>query len=170
MKNRILKILVLIYLAIVVALSLYLFMYNSLGTSGTKNYTVFSAQDMKHFKSGSLVIAKKYTDIKENDKIVYYNFYTNKNKILDGKVSSFEKTNENETTYLLDSGRFVSSSYLISNKENCLIIPLLGYIFSILTSTWGYLLFATIPTLVLFIYQLHKLIKDKEGVSSAKKN
>lgn len=143
-------------------------MYNSLGTSGTKKYTVFSAYDMNSFKNGSLVIAKKHTNIKEKNQIIYYNFYTNKNKILDGKVLSLEKTNEHETTYVLDNGRFVSSSYLISNKENCLVIPILGYIFFILTSTWGYLIFATIPTLILFIYQLHKLIEDKEGVNSAK--
>lgn len=159
MRSVISKILILIYLLIVMVLSLYLFMYNPIGVNSNKKYTVFTSENLNSFKDNELVIVKKKLDIKTNDRIFFYNFYTNKIKILEGKVVSLEKTNEKEITYELDNRRFVSNNYVIGNINDTKSIPLIGFVFKTLSSTWGYLIFALIPTMILFIYQLNNFLK-----------
>lgn len=159
MRSIISRVLILIYLLIVITVSGYIFMYDSLGISSDKKYTIFASENLKSFKEGSLIIAKKNHHIKVNDSILFYNFYTNKNKILEGKVISYEKTNDDVITYELDNQRFVSSNYVLGNLDDANTIPLLGYVFKTLTSAWGYLLFALIPTMILFVYQLNNFIK-----------
>lgn len=168
MNNRAAKIITVIYLLIVLVLSLYLFMFNSFKTNPDRKHLVFSANNLSSIKNGTLVIAKKSTNININDNILFYNFYTNKNKILEGKIISQETTNENETTFELENNRFVSSSYVICNTKDAIKIPCLGSIFNTLTNTWGYLLFALIPTMTLFIFQLNSFLQTFGGDENGK--
>lgn len=172
MRSIVSKILILIYLLIVIVLSLYLFMYNPLGLNINKKYTMFTSENLNSFKDNELIIVKNNSNIKINDQILFYNFYTNRIKILEGKVVSLEKTNKQEVTYELDNKRFVSNSYVIGKINNTKSIPLIGFIFKYLTSTWGYLLFALIPTMILFVYQLNNFLKPTilGGVNYDKKD
>lgn len=149
-----------IYLSFVVLLSLYLFMYSRFGTSSVGKYVVFCSSDLKTFNDGSLIIIKhEKDDLVEGDDILFYNVYTAKRGVLEQKIKSKERLNENETTYELDNNRFVSSSYVIGNSKNAKSIPILGYIFNVLSSPIGYLTFALIPTLVMFVFQVYGVLK-----------
>lgn len=172
MNKRITRILIIIYLFLVMILSLYLFMYNPFESPTTKRYSIFSAENLKTIPDGSLVIMKKNKDIKKDDSILFFNFYTNRKTILEAKVVDLEKLNEKETTYELDTNRYVSSSYVIGNINQAKTIPFIGYIFKLLISAEGYLIFALIPTMILFIYQLHFFLKTTNfyGDQSVKKN
>jgi len=153
-------ILVCIYLFFVVILTLYLFMYNRFGTSSAGGYVVFANRDIDQFNKGSLIVIKRDTNsIKIGDDILFYNVFTTKVGVMSNKVISKEKTNEKETTYGLANNRFVSSSNVLGKVNNSIEIPLLGYVFEVLSSSFGYLFFALIPTLSLFIYQVNALLK-----------
>lgn len=153
MKKIISKILLLIYLFIIILISFYIFL-----RSNNKNLHVFSASNLKSINNGTLVFAKKSKNIKVGDKIIYLNFYTNKNKVLEGTILSTEKD-----TYELTNNRFVSNTYLIGTIKDTVKIPLLGYPFSLLTSPSGYLVFALFPSFILFIYYLYSFIESKKN-------
>lgn len=154
------RVLVCIYLSFVVILSLYLFMYGRFGTSSVGKYVVFSSNDSKSFNNGSLVIVKHDSEnLKIGDSILFYNVYTTKKGVLEQKVISKEKTNEKEITYGLDNNKFVSSSYVIGSTEKATSIPILGHIFKVLSSSIGYLTLALIPTLIMFVFQVHGVLK-----------
>lgn len=154
------KVLVCIYLLLVVILTLYLFMYTRYGTSSVGKTILFSNNNIDSFKKGSLIIIKNNNnDYKIGDDIIFYNVYNMKSGVLHQKIVSKENTNDKEITYELNNNRFISSSNVIGKVKDSIEIPLLGYIFSILTSTMGYLVFALIPTLSLFIYQLNNILK-----------
>ncbi len=149
-----------IYLFFVVLITLYLFMYNRFGTSSLGNYVVFSNRSLDVFKKGSLVFVRKdYDSVKKGDSILFYNIYTLKGNILDGKVMVIDKTNEKEDTIKLDNGRYISSSYVIGKTKNSIEIPLLGYLTIALSSNLGYLFFVILPTTTLFLYQINNIFK-----------
>lgn len=140
-------------------LSIYLFMYDSRSLNSSRKLLVFAADKLDSFSNGSLVFVKKNPKIKLDEDVLFYNFYTNKIKVLEGRVVASEKLNENETTYELKNGRYVSDDYVIAMSNKATAIPLIGYPFSLLTTSAGYLIFALLPTAGLFIYQLNNFLR-----------
>lgn len=154
------RVLVCVYLSFVVILSLYLFMYSRFGTSSVGKYVVFNAENIKSFSNGSLVVSKhEEKELNIDDSILFYNVYSTKKGVLEQKIVSKEKINEKEITYGLDNNKFVSSSYVIGSVSKSNAIPLLGHIFKVLSSSFGYLIFALIPTLFMFVLQVRQLTK-----------
>lgn len=145
-------------------------MYDTRAINSERKHVVFSSDNLNSFANGNLVIVKKSKDISKNDQALFYNFYTNKFKVLEGKVVDKVKTNDREITYELENGRFVSSDYVIAKSKTAVSIPLLGFVFAVLTTSPGYLTFALLPTAALFIYQLNNFIKINKGEKDVKKN
>jgi len=154
------RVLVCLYLSFVVILSLYLFMYSHFGTSSIGKYVVFCSFNLKTFNDGSLIVLKhEKENLDIGDNILFYNVYTTKRGVLEQKIKSKEELNDKEITYELDNNRFVSSSYVIGNSKRAISIPILGYVFKILSSSIGYLFFALIPTLIMFVFQVYIIFK-----------
>ena len=154
------RVLVLIYLSFVVILSLYLFMYSRFGTSSVGRYVIFNANNISSVKGGSLVLIKNdVSSIEVGESIFLYNVYSTKKGVLENKVTYKEKLNEEETTYGLDNNKSVSSSYVLGEVNKAKIIPILGYVFNFLSSPLGYLFFALVPTLLMFVFQVHTIFK-----------
>lgn len=152
MKNTSKRILVIIYLLIVIIITFYLIIFKHNGKK-----IVIIDNKIKSFKKYSLLIVKKNDKIKVNDKIIYYNFYTNKRKILEGKIKEIIKE-DNIKTYLLSNKRFVSEDHFISNVNNIIEIPIIGLFFVFLTSIYGYFIFIFIPVISIFLYQFRRLL------------
>ena len=145
----------LIYLIIVVSVTTLLFSFNKFGIAEINNKTIF---ETKVYKEGSLIIATKDIDkIKINDEIFYYNTLEIPTAIKVSKVTEIEKTNEEETTFTLDTKTKISSSKVIGKTKDAKIIPVLGTVLNILTSSLGYLLFIVLPILFLLIYLVYLL-------------
>lgn len=160
------KLVVIIYILIALLISFYIFSYNKFGTPEFGDTTLLVAKNLELFSDGSLVIVKKdYHNLKHGDNILFYDSYNATKKILEAKVLSSEKTNESETTIMLDNGMFLSSSYFIGTSSDSYEIYFIGYIISVLSSKIGYMIFVIMPISVIFILELRVLSnKITEGV------
>lgn len=157
MKKIIKKTLFVIYIFIALLVSFYLFIVRK--PSNQKKHLI--AKDLESFQNYSLLIIKSTSKVKVNDRILFYNFYTNKEKVLEGKVVEIEET-ENSKTYKLDNNRFVSDTYFIANLKDVKKTPIVGIFFLIFLNFWGYFFFILIPLLMIFIYLIISLYKEKK--------
>lgn len=149
-----------VYLFFVVIITSYLFVYNRFGTASFNKIVVFSNREIDSIKKGALIFMKRdHLSVKKGDTILFYNVYNLKGNVLEGKVVDIEKTNEDENTLKLDNGRFLSSSYVIGKTKDAFVIPLVGYVTQVISSTMGYLFFVILPTFSLLIYQINNIFK-----------
>lgn len=149
------------YIIVITIATICLFAYNDFQVPEFGNKTVISAKNLTGFKNGSLLIIDKNIDkIEEGNSILYYDTYTTNNIITIHKIKSKEKTNEMETTFILENDNLLSSKYVIGSTKQIVSIPFVGYFFSFITSSLGYLVCIIVPLLMLLIYEVFMLRKE----------
>lgn len=134
-------------------------MYDSSRNFNNQGSILFVSEGLESIKDGTLVIGRNKEKIKVNDHILFYNFYTNQKKILEGQVLNLEEKTNSSFTYEIENNRFVPSRYVIGNLQDSLKIPHLGAIFNFLSTPLTYFAFALLPTFALFFYHLFNLFK-----------
>lgn len=137
----------------------YLYSFNRYGYSDISGVTIFPSYGNDWFNNGSLILSKK-GQVNQGDRVIFYNSYNASYEILVDKVISYEVTNEFENTYLLGSGKYLSSSYIIGTDETSIQIPLLGFLFSFFSSKLAYLIIYVIPIFGFFAYQVWEILKS----------
>lgn len=145
-----------LYLILIIILTVCLFTINPFKGSKIGNRTIISlSNNLKGYKKGSLLIVTK-EKIKVGDNILYYDTSKGKKSLKITNVKKIINTNQTETTYVVKNNLFLSDEYVLGTDKTIKSIPFLGYIYSILISSVGYLIVVIIPITTYFIMTLRK--------------
>ena len=145
-----------LYLILIIILTECLFTINPFKGSKIGNRTIISlSNNLKGYKKGSLLIVTK-EKIKVGDNILYYDTSKGKKSLKITNVKKIINTNQTETTYVVKNNLFLSDEYVLGTDKTIKSIPFLGYIYSILISSIGYLIVVIIPITTYFIMTLRK--------------
>ena len=145
-----------LYLILIIILTVCLFTINPFKGSKIGNRTIISlSNNLKSYKKGSLLIVTK-EKIKVGDNILYYDTSKGKKSLEITNVKKIINTNQTETTYVVKNNLFLSDEYVLGTDKTIKSIPFLGYIYSILISSIGYLIVVIIPITTYFIMTLSK--------------
>lgn len=145
-----------LYLILIIILTVCLFTINPFKGSKIGNRTIISlSNNLKSYKKGSLLIVTK-EKIKVGDNILYYDTSKGKKNLEITNVKKIINTNQTETTYVVKNNLFLSDEYVLGTDKTIKSIPFLGYIYSILISSIGYLIVVIIPITTYFIMTLRK--------------
>lgn len=145
-----------LYLILIIILTVCLFTINPFKGSKIGNRTIISlSNNLKSYKKGSLLIVTK-EKIKIGDNILYYDTSKGKKSLEITNVKKIINTNQTETTYVVKNNLFLSDEYVLGTDKTIKSIPFLGYIYSILISSIGYLIVVIIPITTYFIMTLRK--------------
>ena len=144
------------YLILIIILTVCLFTINPFKGSKIGNRTIISlSNNLKSYKKGSLLLVTK-EKIKVGDDILYYDTSNGKKSLKITNVKKIINTNQTETTYVVKNNLFLSDEYVLGTDKTIKSIPFLGYIYSILISSIGYLIVVIIPITTYFIMTLRK--------------
>lgn len=145
-----------LYLILVIILTICLFTINPFKGSKIGNKTIIGlSNNLKSYKKGSLLLVTK-EKIKVGDNILYYDTSNGKKSLKITNVKKIINTNQTETTYVVKNNLFLSDEYVLGTDKTIKSIPFLGYIYSILISSIGYLIVVIIPITTYFIMTLRK--------------
>lgn len=145
-----------LYLILIIILTVCLFTINPFKGSKIGNRTIISlSNNLKGYKKGSLLLVTK-EKIKVGDNILYYDTSKGKKSLKITNVKKIINTNQTETTYVVKNNLFLSDEYVLGTDKTIKSIPFLGYIYSILISSIGYLIVVIIPITTYFIMTLRK--------------
>ena len=145
-----------LYLILIIILTVCLFTINPFKGSKIGNRTIISlSNNLKSYKKGSLLIVTK-EKIKVGDNILYYDTSNGKKSLKITNVKKIINTNQPETTYVVKNNLFLSDEYVLGTDKTIKSIPFLGYIYSILISSIGYLIVVIMPITTYFIMTLRK--------------
>lgn len=145
-----------LYLILIIILTVCLFTINPFKGSKIGNRTIISlSNNLKSYKKGSLLIVTK-EKIKVGNNILYYDTSKGKKNLEITNVKKIINTNQTETTYVVKNNLFLSDEYVLGTDKTIKSIPFLGYIYSILISSIGYLIVVIIPITTYFIMTLRK--------------
>ena len=141
---------------LIIILTVCLFTINPFKGSKIGNRTIISlSNNLKSYKKGSLLIVTK-EKIKAGDDILYYDTSKGKKSLKITNVKKIINTNQTETTYVVKNNLFLSDEYVLGTDKTIKSIPFLGYIYSILISSIGYLIVVIMPITTYFIMTLRK--------------
>lgn len=141
---------------LIIILTVCLFTINPFKGSKIGNRTIISlSNNLKGYKKGSLLIVTK-EKIKVGDNILYYDTSKGKKSLRITNVKKIINTNQTETTYVVKNNLFLSDEYVLGTDKTIKSIPFLGYIYSILISSIGYLIVVIMPITTYFIMTLRK--------------
>lgn len=145
MKKIVLNIFIGVYLIITVLITYVLLSYNKYNIAEFNNSYLFADKS-------NLMIVNKDDNIKNGDDIYYYG---NNGKIKMGKVNSIS-----DNIYTLDNEYALDKDSVLGNKNEAKSYAILGSIYSILTSKWGYLFIIIFPMLIAFVYEIYEIVKE----------
>ena len=150
------KIIIFIYVFIVLIATFIMFTFTSFSNSTIGSITIIGLdKNIGNYDKGSLLIATK-SNIQKNDNILFYDIIGGKSVLKQDKVKKIINTNKNETTYVIDDNKFISSDYVISNTQNIYLVPLFGYVYLFLANKYVYFLTIILPIFLYFLYQFRK--------------
>lgn len=162
MKKVVLNIFIIIYFIITVLVTVSLLSYNDFNVSTINNHSLVTKKNGSDLKisNSDLLIIDNTIDVKEGDDIYYYDTYASPIDIKIEKVKEVENINENEKTITMDNGSIISSEYVIGKENASKEYAVVGAIYNVLTSRWGYLFIIILPMLMAFVYEIYEIIRE----------
>ncbi len=161
MKKVLINILIILYFLITIIVTYSLLSYNKYNIVETDNkYILTIKEENNDFKQSDLLIIKKTSDYKKGDYVFYYDTYATKITVKYAKVGNVKKINAKEKEIELDNNLILSSENILGRKQDTSSYKMLGTIFNLLTSKWGYLFVIIFPMLIAFIYELYAIFKE----------
>ena len=161
MKKIIINILFIIYFIITILVTHSLLSYNKYNISEFNNhYLLTLKENIAGIKKSDLLSIKKSDDFKVNDYVFYYDAHGSKVTIKIAQIKKIESVSDQEKTIVLDNELILSSENILGTISNTTRYPLLGNVYNILTSKWGYPIIIILPMLVAFIYEVYEIAKE----------
>ncbi len=178
MKNflKIIGVIILVpYIIIAIALTVFLLNYNDYGVTEIGGKTLINVNDdalAPTYKKGDLIVVKnqKPDEINANDYIFFYERNQEKKTVIINlaKVISKRKINDTETTFKLEGDVDYSSEFVIGTNKDVKVYNSLGSIVSALESRWVFLFFIIVPLLFIFLYEIYEfVIEVKKNMKEA---
>lgn len=151
-KKKVFKIIwnIIQILIVIYAITIISFMYasNRFGYSEVGNYVL-------NIKNNDLLFILKDTKYKVGDKVYYYAVVKERYSIISGKITDIDKNK----VYVVLNGEKVPFAKLIGKTYTK--VPILGWILKKLKNLIYFMLFVSLPLLIVFSYQTYKFIKEK---------
>lgn len=138
---NIMQIIIIIYVILIVS---YMSISNRYGFSETSNYVLNVDKDQ-------LSVIKKSTKFKVGDTVYYYSVRNEKYRIFSSKVV------EKGKSYIFSNGDKIPASKLIGKTSKK--VPVVGFILNRLKNSFFFLLFVSVPVLLVFGYRTYIFIK-----------
>lgn len=150
-----------LYLIVVIILTVLLLCYNDYKVSVVGGNSLIIIDDNSDkYKSGDLVVFPKTSndEVSVGDEIFFYEVTNGLASINVGSVTNVEKISDSQSTYTINDNHDISSDSLIGKTSTAKCYSGLGSILSIFESKYGFLLLVILPTLVLFLYEVYRVI------------
>lgn len=150
-----------IYLVIIIILTILLLSYNEYKVSVINgNSLVIIDEKSDKYNDGDLIIFKKVEnkDVSVGDEVYFYEVTNGLSSIEYGTVTEVKTITDTESTFTINGNHDISSESLIGKSESSTRYADVGKILSILESKYVFLIIVILPTLILFLYELYKLI------------
>ena len=96
----------------------------------------------------------------EGDTIFYYDGYNSSAKVKISKIKNIELVKEDYSLYTLENDLTINADSILGTTKNTTSYSILGSIYSIVTSKWGYLIIIIMPMLAAFICEIYQIIKE----------
>ena len=145
MRKVVFNVFICIYVVITIFITYILLSYNEHNIAEFNKFYLISDKS-------DLVVVYKDSSI-NNDNYIYY--YGNNGKIKIGKVNSIS-----DGIYTLDNEYTLDKNNILGSKDNSKSYCVLGSLYHILTSKWGYLFIIVFPMLIAFIYEIYEIVKE----------
>lgn len=154
-----LEVFIIIY---VIILTSFILSRNSYGFTQFGNkvmvyVSIFDVQNIENVDKDDLLIIRTTDYINENDLIYYYAVSNEKYVVKSNRILSVIN-NDDGLSYQVDDNEksYISASRVIGTYSKR--VSKLGGLFSFLESGLGFLLFALIPIVIVFVYQLFDFV------------
>ena len=167
MTGRLLKIIsnvLFVILGIVLLLAIYSFIsINILNNKYVNffNYTFFEvASDSMApvITTNDLIIVKLTKEVEVGNNIFFYEVTNGVPSINLGEVTEVVTISDVESTYTINNNHDISSENFIGKTSTATTYRNLGTILNILESRIGFLVLIVLPTLLLFLYEIYRVI------------
>lgn len=145
MKKVVFNIFICIYVVITILVTYVLLSYNEHNVAEFNKFYLISDKS-------DLVVINKDDNINIGDNVYYYG---NNGKIKIGKVNSIS-----DGIYTLDNEYTLDKDSILGSKDNSKSYCVLGSLYHILTSKWGYLFIIIFPMLIAFVYEIYEIVKE----------
>lgn len=161
MKRVLTNIIVIIYIAIAIIVTLCLLNYNEYKVTefGDKTLIIIDDKTLEpSYSKGDLVIADKSTlsETKQGEKIFFYS----DNKIKLGEVQQINKYEGMDSTFILTGNYQIVEDDVIGNVNSAKVYGTLGTILGAIESKWGFLFLIIFPAVLAFLYEIMQVVKE----------
>ena len=174
MKNRIISVLIGIWIIVAIFTTVCLLSFNKYRVAEFGKYSIFTVDTdilEPEFSEGSLMITKKtnHKHINPGDNVFYYDSESSEAVVNVGTVVHKEEVTSTEATLTMQNDNKISMSYVLGKEETATSIPVLGTILSIIESKWGYMFLVIFPTILIVVYEVFNIITEVKRSSNSKK-
>lgn len=149
------------YLAVIIVVTACLLCYNDYKVTEMLGYSfIIIDENSEKYNDGDLVLFRQgeMDKVEQNDEIFFYEVTNGIPSIHYGTVTEVLPIDEDERTFTINDNHDISSESLIGKTETARVYPHLGKILSILESRFGFLILVILPTLLLFLYELYRVM------------
>lgn len=165
MKNKIISVLIAIWIVVAIFTTVCLLSFNKYRVAEFGKYSIFTVDTdilEPNFSEGSLLITKKtnHKHINPGDNIFYYDSDSSAAVVNIGTVTQKEEVTATEATLTMQNENKISMSYVLGKEDSATSIPVLGTILSIIESKWGYMFLVIFPTILIFVYEVYAVIVE----------
>lgn len=175
MRNRILSVLIGIWLVVAIFTTICLLSFNKYRVAEFGKYSIFTVDTdilEPDFAEGSLLITKKtnHKHINPGDNIFYYDSGSSEAVVNVGTVVQKEEVTSTEAILTMQNDNKISMSYVLGKEDAATTIPVLGTILSIIESKWGYMFLVIFPTILIVVYEVFAIINEVKNSGNTKEN
>lgn len=175
MRNRILSVLIGIWLVVAIFTTICLLSFNKYRVAEFGKYSIFTVDTdilEPDFAEGSLLITKKtnHKHINPGDNIFYYDSGSSEAVVNVGTVVQKEEVTSTEAILTMQNDNKISMSYVLGKEDAATTIPVLGTILSIIESKWGYMFLVIFPTILIVVYEVFAIINEVKNSGNMKEN
>lgn len=161
MKKVVRNILIGLYIIITIVVTYCLLSYNKYNVSEFKDKTLLILKDKTYnYHKSDLLVVKKSTKYRKGDAVIYYDLQNSPVEVKINKIVNVEPVGDGIYTYTLDNEEKYNDDNFIGTTKTTSAYSVLGTIYSLLTSKWGYLIIIIFPMLVAFIYEIYQIIRE----------
>ena len=149
------------YLAVIIVVTACLLCYNDYKVTEMLGYSfIIIDENSEKYNDGDLVLFRQgeMDKVEQNDEIFFYEVTNGIPSIHYGTVTEVLPIDEDERTFTINDNHDISSDSLIGKTEIARVYPQIGKILSILESRFGFLILVILPTLLLFLYELYRVM------------
>lgn len=149
------------YLAVIIVVTACLLCYNDYKVTEMLGYSfIIIDENSEKYNDGDLVLFRQgeMDKVEQNDEIFFYEVTNGIPSIHYGTVTEVLPIDEDERTFTINDNHDISSDSLIGKTVTARVYPQIGKILSILESRFGFLILVILPTLLLFLYELYRVM------------